>query len=75
MKIKVARVKVSFFASVLVFNIVYRAMRDNMCEIDKGEKEIPCMYVGMCIQRKDTKSKNKDESFIRLGKHSLFGSQ
>jgi len=50
-------------------------MRDNMCEIDKGEKEIPCMYVGMCIQRKDAKSKNKGESFIRLAKHSLFGSQ
>jgi len=71
-KIKATRIQVSLFASLLVLNVVYRAMRDNMCEIDKGKKELSRMYIGIYIQRKDAKSKNKDESFIRLAKHSLF---
>jgi hypothetical protein len=55
LEINAKRIKVWSFASVLVLNVVYQAMREHKYEIDRGEKGLPCMYVGICMQRRYAK--------------------
>jgi hypothetical protein len=55
LEINATRIKVCLFASILVLNVVYQAMRDHIYEIDRGKKGLPCMYVGICMQRKCAK--------------------
>jgi len=72
LEINATRIKVCLFASILVLNVVYQAMHHHKYKIDRGETGLPYIYVGMCIRCRCAMLKNKDESFIRLGKHTLF---